>query len=226
VGTEGRSSIDTLRVQIKSGFDRRSSSFVEAVFTSHCIPDETKYLNPKGSTGIVEKCPSIIPKANICAALIDLGINMDDQGASILFQEFDTDKSNGLSLEEFQQLVRKPPRIVEWARTLGLPEVLADAMPCKHGADALRMVSELTDDEIENVIGALLNGLRTILRKSANELKEAFVASDMRMKNNMSETKNGSKFDLIPLSCGTIDDFHIGLERRIGKFAPSIFPHL
>ncbi len=147
---------------------------------------------------------------------------MDDQRADELFQEFDTDNSNGLNLEEFQQLVRKPSQLIEWAKTLGLPELLADAMPRKQGANALRVVSEQTDAEFENVIGALLSGLRSVLTKSAHELKQAFAASDLRMRNSMSEANSGSKFDLIPLSCGTIIDFHEGLERRIGMCAPAL----
>ncbi len=137
----------------------------------------------------------------------------------MLFQEFDTDNSNGLSLEEFQQLVQRPPQIVEWAKTLGLPELLADAMPRKRSVNALRVVSELSDADFENVIGALLDGLRTVLRKSAHELKQAFAVSDLRTKSSISEANSGSKFDLIPLSCGTIDDFHVGLEGRIGMCA-------
>ncbi len=98
---------------------------------------------------------------------------MGNQGADVLFQEFDTDNSNFLSLEEFQQLVprlQKQPQIFEWAKTLGLPEVLADTVHRNHGSNALRVVSERTDAECENVIGALHDGLHTLLRKSAHEL--------------------------------------------------------
>ena len=217
--TEGPAPIDILRAQIKAGFERRDSSFVQTVFTRHSIPDETKSLNLNEH---IDECPPIIPKVNISAALVNLGVDVDEQRADELFQEFDTDNSNGLNLEEFQQLVRKPPQIVEWAKTLGLPELLADAMPRKQGANALRVVSELTDAEFENVIGALLDGLRIVLTKSAHELKQAFAASDIRTEKSMSEANSGSKFDLIPLSCGTIEDFHVGLEGRIGMCVPAL----
>ncbi len=95
---------------------------------------------------------------------------MDNQGVDVLFQEFDTDNSNCLSLEKFQQLVQKQPQIFEWAKTLGLPEVLADTVHRNHGANALRVFSERTDAECENIIGALHDGLHTLLRKSAHEL--------------------------------------------------------
>jgi hypothetical protein len=109
--------------------------------------------------------------------------------------------------------------MVEWAKTLDLPEILADAIPRKQGVDALRVVSELTEEEIEKVIGALHDGLRNVLRKSVNEMRMAFMASDLRIKSSTTEVASGSKFNLIPLSCGSIEDFHLGLERRIGMWA-------
>lgn len=211
--------MSTSRDQIKIGFERRDGSLVQSIFSSYSVLDKTIPVDSE-LRGNADKCTRILSSEKICAALVALGIHTDAQGAEVLFQEFDTDNSSGLSLEEFQQLVRKPQPLVEWAKTQDLPEMLADAIPRKEGVDALRVVSDLTEDEIENVLGALLEGLGTVLRKSVKALKHAFAVSDSRSKSLSSDISTGSKFDVIALSCGNIDDFHAGLAGRIGTLPP------
>ena len=53
-------------------------------------------------------------------------------------------------------------------RTLGLSEMLADAVPRKHDANALRVVSKMIDAELENVLRAFADALRIVLGKSAD----------------------------------------------------------
>mmetsp|Transcript_42079 Transcript_42079/g.87924 ORF Transcript_42079/g.87924 Transcript_42079/m.87924 type:complete len:657 (-) Transcript_42079:439-2409(-) len=54
-------------------------------------------------------------------------------------------------------------------------------------------------------------GLMNVLRDSSSKLKEAFRISDSR-----TSTEDGSKFNIVPVSCGCINDFHAGIESRTG----------
>ena len=141
----------------------------------------------------------------------ELGLDIDQQRANDLFDEFDTDSSEGLSLVELQQVLDKPSRLHEWAKGLPLHALLADAIPRKPGSDPLRVVSGLTDGERLAVCEAVRNGLEVMLKESSDLLKQAFFVSDQRK-----EAIAESKFNIVPLSCGNVNDFHAGVEGRIG----------
>jgi hypothetical protein len=58
-------------------------------------------------------------------------------------------------------------------------------------------------------------GLDRLIRGAIVELKSAFRANDSRQQ--LGCGNSGSKFNVIPMSCGKISDFHAGLDARIGK---------
>jgi hypothetical protein len=138
---------------------------------------------------------------------------MDQKEADLLFDEFDTDNSDGLDLDEFQRLLQKSTQLNEWAKTLNLHELLTDAIPRKPGQDPLRVVSTLTAEERLDICRAVQKGLERLLKESAESLKAAFDMNDKRDKGD-----GGSKFNLVPVSCGNVEDFHAGVEGRIGIF--------
>ena len=143
--------------------------------------------------------------------LTDLDVNVDQKEADFLFDEFDTDNSDGLDLYEFQHLLQKSTQLNEWAKTLNLHELLADAIPRKAGQDPLRVVSTLSAEERCDICRAVQKGLERLLQESSASLKAAFDVNDQREKGD-----GGSKFNLVPVSCGNVEDFHAGVEGRIG----------
>ena len=183
--------------QVEAGFNRRDTSVVEKAFNFHSVQTE------------LGSC--YLPKDKIHAVLTDLDVNVDQKEADFLFDEFDTDNSDGLDLYEFQCLLQKSTQLNEWAKTLNLHELLTDAIPRKPGQDPLRVVSALTAEERFDICRALQRGLERLLQESSASLKAAFDVNDKRDKGD-----GGSKFNLVPVSCGNVEDFHAGVEGRIG----------
>jgi hypothetical protein len=184
-----------LHDQVDLGFKRRDASFVQIVFDKH-------HDRQSGS----------ISKSSLHSVLKELGLDIDQQRANELFDEFDSDNSDGLSLQELQQLLQKASRLHEWAKGLPLHALLADAIPRKPGIDSLRVVCGLTDSERLAVCEAVRSGLERMLKESSELLQKAFCVSDERK-----EAIDGSKFNIVPVSCGSVNDFHAGVEGRIGK---------
>lgn len=188
--------------QVDAGYKRRDPTFVERAFNHHSVRTD------------LESC--FLPKDKIHAVLTDLDVYVDQKEADQLFDEFDTDNSDGLDLFEFQRLLQKSRQISEWAKTLDLHEILSDAIPRKPGQDPLRVVSTLTDNERLDICRAVQAGLERLLQESSASLKAAFDANDQREKGD-----GGSKFNLVPVSCGNVEDFHAGVEGRIGTRIPT-----
>ena len=189
------SELNVLLKQVTSGFLRRDPSHVKTIFDQH---------NDGKSASIA--------KGKLHSALSNLGVDVDVERTAELLEEFDSDASGGLDFEEFQRLLHRSNRLFEWAKSLPLHELLADAIPRRAGRDPLRVVSEMTEEEISWVCRAFQEGLSKMLREGSAELKQAFAVSDRR-----AETEDvDSKFNVVPLSCGRITDFHAGVEERIG----------
>jgi hypothetical protein len=186
--------LQELLKQVTSGFLRRDPSHLKIIFDQH-------HDGKSASIG----------KGNLHSALSNLGVDVDVERIAELFEEFDSDASGGLDFGEFQQLLHRSNRLFEWGKGLPLHELLADAIPRRAGRDPLRVVSEMTEEEISWVCQAFQEGLSKMLREGSAELKQAFAVSDRRP-----GTDVDSKFNVVPLSCGRITDFHAGVEERIG----------
>jgi hypothetical protein len=158
---------------------------------------------------------TFIPKAQLREALSELDLEVTDEESANLFDEFDTDKGDGIELHEFESLLRKPRRPEDWARSLPLAELVADSLPRRQGEDPLRVLSEVTEEELIAMCHATYFGLERIMRQAIVELKAGFRANDSRKQ--LACGNAGSKFNVVPISCGKILDFHAGLDARIGK---------
>ena len=192
---------DELHEQVTAGLRRRDKDFVKEIFNKHC----SKHENAVPRRGL-------ILKTSIYTIHKELNVNVNEKEAEALYDEFDTDSSEGLDLQELQLLLQKPSRLHEWTKGLPLHELLADAVPRRQGLDPLRVVSGLTDEDISAVCEAVRNGLERMLKESSEFLKKAFHASDTRK-----DATDGSKFSIFPVSCGTIDDIYSGVEGRTGE---------
>ena len=182
-----------LQAQVGLGFSRRDAFQSKIAFDHNCNQGT---MNKQG----------------LASALNALGVHTDAKHVDELFEEFDFDANSGLDLDEFRRLLRSSNRLYEWAKALPLHELLADAIPRKGGQDPLRVLSELTADEIRITCQAIQEGLIRMLYEACASLKEAFAATDKR-----AESGGGSKFNIVPLSCGRIEKFHGGFQERIGN---------
>ena len=195
--------LDKLRDQVEAGFRRREYAYISQVFHRHCNLVES-------STDTSE----FLPRCNLRAALNDLDLEVTDEEATTLYVEFDTDDTDGLNLDEFALIVKRPRRLDEWARSLPLAEIVSDSLPRKLGVDPLRVLSNMTSDDLSASLEALNLGLQKMLRQAHAALQEAFKANDARQQ--LGSGDGGSKFNVIAMSCGNISDFHAGVEARIG----------
>jgi hypothetical protein len=189
--------MSVLRDQIHRGFLRRDPLYVKTIFDEHC-----------------EKNSASMSKSKIFFALKKLGIDIDSKRATELFDEFDCDFSRGMDLEEFKILLQRSNRLNQWAEGLLLHDLLTDSIPRKAEQDPMRLVSELTVDEIALTCRAFQDGLIGLLSEACASLKQAFIVSDARK----AQSTEGSKFNL-GMNCGNIDEFHQGVEERIGACA-------
>jgi hypothetical protein len=187
---------------VNVGFKRRRGSFVKDIFYRY---SETSSIagHPK----------AIIPKTRLRRVLNELDILLlDEKDVDELFHEYNFQEVNRheIDLDEFLLLAERPRVVDEWARSLPLADVLADAIPRMPGLDPLHVVSRLSTDEIAVICQAMLPGIERILAEAVSALKAQFQPSkDINW-------GTESKFNLIPISCGKIADFHKGVQGRIG----------
>jgi hypothetical protein len=168
--------LNVLLKQVTSGFLRRDPSHAKMIFDQH--------IDGKSVS---------IAKGKLHSALSNLGVDVDVERTAELFEEFDSDASEGLDFEEFQQLLHRSNRLFEWAKGLPLHELLADAIPRRAGRDPLRVVSEMTEEELTWVCRAFQEGFSKMLKEGSAELKQAFADSDRK-----AETDVDSKFNFVP----------------------------
>ena len=136
--------------------------------------------------------------------------------------------------EEFARKVNASDAIQRWVHSIPLHHVIADGLPiCPAlGNDALRAVSQLSEEEIDNLVEtAISSGIKTMLKKSVVMLSESFAALDQRVENDKKKQAEAAgaaaggggsgKFDAVAtkLASGNIDDFHSGLAERVGEIS-------
>jgi hypothetical protein len=144
----------------------------------------------------------------------------DVRRRDLLFRTFDRNQDGFINMNEFAQAIQAPCPREEWARTLPLAQLLADALPRSAGDDSLRTAGQLTQEEIDAVADGVAYGLRRVLREQVGQLYESFASMDF---NAASSPEGGTvaaskfQFDVPKLRCGSIVDFHNGLASRIGR---------
>jgi hypothetical protein len=129
-----------------------------------------------------------------------------------------------------------PTPVRGWVQSLPLAELLLDALPKQLDDDdddqhshPLRAVSQLDEHQLQVTAICFAQGLQRLLREGVEALGEAFRAFDETLKNSeeLQTKKAAAKFEqLQDIKCGTIEDFHAGLEGRIGADPAPAFGHL
>jgi hypothetical protein len=196
----------TLQRQVRSGFKRRDFQNIKQTFyrfASGVVSESQVHSDSK---------EAFISKDRFYDSLKELDIDVDIKQAESLFEEFDTDNSEGLNLQEFRTLLKKSNRLHEWAKSIPLTELLVDAIPRKVGEEPLRVVSTLNKDEIVAICKAVQDGLEILLQESSLSLRDAFQVNDT-----IRRADAESKFNLSVMSCGEVSDFFAGIQGRVGE---------
>jgi hypothetical protein len=201
----------TLKHQVKSGFKRRDFQNIKQTFYRFASREASESQLRSNSE------EAFISKDRFYDSLKELDVDVDVKQAENLFEEFDTDNSEGLNLQEFQTLLKKSNRLQEWAKSIPLTELLVDAIPRKVGVEPLRVVSTLNKDEIVAICKAVQDGLEILLQESSLLLRDAFQVNDTK---GCADAE--SKFNLSVMSCGEVSDFFAGIQGRVGELVSAI----
>ena len=140
-----------------------------------------------------------------------------------LWGQVDLDSSGRVSFEEFSQFVRQRGSVENWMKTEQFLQILSDSVVPFLSVDAgpddqMRQLAHLSPDQVRRVFDAAVIGLNLQFESSQANLKKTLKAVTEQ-----AERLSQSKFEVSKLACGTIDDFHKGLESRIGMFnTPSL----
>ena len=206
--TVSRPILDVLKEQVDAGFRRRDEKFIEEVFK--------KYSTINRATSI-----SHIEKKDLIMALKEFDAFPDVTQEDLckednLFRRLDRNQDGILAFDEFVLAVKASMPLDEWASSLPLAQILADAMPRKAGKDRLREVALLTEAEIESIANGFAYGVKRLLNQHVQGLRSSF--SNMDQAATRSESGSHLKFqtETSKLRCGNIEDFHNGMSSRIG----------
>ena len=205
-----RPMLDIIKEQVDAGFRKRDPNQIDTVFKKYAKIDR------KSSICHIEE-------KNLLMALKEFDVVPDVTQEDlckqdVLFRSLDRNQDGILVLDEFAQAVQAPMPLDEWASTLPLARILADAMPRKVGKDLLREVGRLTPDEINNVVDGFAYGLRILLKEYVEKLRGSFSLMDEKAAKASGDGDGAYvKFQAeTKLRCGSIDDFHNGMASRIG----------
>ena len=176
------------------GFKRRDPAFVARRFADHA---------PTGS----------LTRDALGGLLCSLGIDpshLDEEAPS------EEDPDGSMDLPALLGLLVKPTALRQWAASMPLAELLADALQraLPGEGDPLREASELVPDAIGLVCEAVRGGLERMLAEQARALREGFALMAAAETN-----RAAGKYTVVSMSAGTADDYHRGLEGRIGTYA-------
>jgi hypothetical protein len=174
---------------------RHAAELIQQVFSNFCTDKQT------------------IPSCKFREALQAMGICVDVDEAEEFLRSKGGDVAS-VDAAEFQQAVGRQWAVEVWAKSLPLAEMLADALPSCTGCPRLRAVSDLHEKEIVAIADGYRDGLIQILVEHVAMLKNAYLA--MAEYATKSRTGCAKKFEVSSMSSGKIEDFHDGLQKRIG----------
>ena len=194
-----RSQIAAVQARVEQGLLRRDEATLTGIFQKHIRVAETQ----SGK------------RAGLLAALREFNPSLEADDLHELERMISVKPSAEVTYEHFKQLVNQPSKVDQWVHSLPTSSLLADAVAAlTPKSQDLRAVGELTVDEISSVCEGLIKGLEKMLAEHVKLLQESYKAMDAKAKK--AETAAASKFQVSKMSCGTVDDYHGGIEGRTG----------
>ncbi len=187
----GSITLNDIKRSVEMGFKRRDPAFVAQHFAEHA---------PTGT----------LAQDALDGLLRSMGMEPDH-----LEEEGPADEGSAgfIDLSALTGLLAKPTALRQWAASMPLAEMLADALQraLPGEGDPLREASKLAPDVIGLVCEAVRCGLERMLAEQARTLREGFALMAAAETN-----QAAGKYTVISMSAGTADDYHRGLEGRIG----------
>jgi hypothetical protein len=162
---------------------------------------------------------SHLPKDKVIVALKEFDVGSKDvsesdlKDADYIFNSLDVNSDGKLDIGEFQVAVQAESLLEEWARSLKVHQLVADAIPRKEGENPLITASTLSPDVITMIATGVSDGLQEILKVEVERLRASFARMEAKDVNNLA-LKFQSKAP--KMNCGNFEDFHRGLTAYIG----------
>jgi hypothetical protein len=207
--------VDESLMSIARGFLRRNKKYLTKVFEKHSVQANT------GDTGLrKESLRAALKDAQFPSVSSALAISDED-----LFRQIDVDASGHVSFDEFCQFVLQRGSVENWMNSEHFVQILSESVvPLLEASvkserninvaaqdDLMRELATLPPTQFQRALDVAAIGLNMQFESSQQSLNITLKALTEQ-----TERLSQSKFEVTKLACGSIDDFHKGLEARIG----------
>jgi ankyrin repeat protein len=195
------------KTAVSNALKRRDISFLQHVFDQHSRKEDAK---------------SGLSVATLAQALIDADapvVPESEAEAAAAISRFDANCNGLMDFGEFLRAVNAPDELALFFQEKRLP-ALADALRALvgRGQDQLLRVSQLSPEHMQAAASAVCSHIPHQAKSIQEELQRSFTAQ-FELQTQV-EGDGGSKFTISKMACGRIEDFHAGLNDRVGM------PHL
>ncbi len=193
---------------MRQGFKRRNFEDIAQVFKKYAIEDSAA---PNSFH---------LPKDKVVVALKEFDLGSKDirendvKDLELIFNKLDINSDGKLDFGEFRAAVQSPSLLEEWARSLNVHQLVADAIPRKEGENPLMTASNLSSEDISKIADGVSEALQEILKVEVEKLRASFAKMAEQDANNLA-LKFQSKAP--KMNSGNFEDFHCGLTAHIGN---------
>ena len=115
--------------------------------------------------------------------------------------------------------------LYQWVSELPWADVIATHLakltklsalsPLSSTADVVNEIAQhVSNDDMRTCVEGCITDLTTVMKDALAALKVSQAAMAAKERGRGS---TGSKFQVSPMSCGTVEDFHLGLSTRVGE---------
>jgi len=149
-----------------------------------------------------------MPKDKLEEALKALDISAEDTKDAM--KELDVDLSGGtdkLSLEAFVRIARRPSEVEQWIQMMPLAAILARSLR----RTAMDELEQLQEHEIRDGLALFFQAVTQLFHKRLGELRSHRKEEESIKAGNAKYGTSGYK-----MVGGSVEDFHKGLEERMG----------
>ena len=184
----------------------------------------------KDEEEVLESTFKNISRGNICISRDDLEVSKakfsDDIGLGDVLNALMSEALEGkeIDLLAFKKAVDPLPRVrgqrVQWANSLGLDGELARLIPVGTILDGLKALTEISDEHLEQICVIFSEIVRVRLRQACEKLKTRELSVSRAEEANSKYCLTDGAFKG---TFGSLDDFYMGPEAKIGYPNPNLF---
>ena len=217
-----------LEAQIFDGLRALESTYVDQVFAefSTAISSDNKETRNQGFISAMRALKIPWPNAEAKptsqatekqSASQAESLPTDQSPVDQLFREIDIDIQKPIDSEKFKLVTEHSSAFEQFVRSIPIWKIVVHAIPRNKeyfdisSKEMLETMASLSHQQICSLVKAMYNPLIELIKKHVNELKMTQNALKKREDN----TSSG-KFVCFQMKTGGIDDFHNGLQERVG----------